>query len=57
VLAFLCAVPLVLWAATAPLETRFDGRFQTLTSIAVLRLCAETRRLARKKKPRFAGPS
>jgi predicted ferric reductase len=36
VLAFLYLVPLVLWAATAPLDTRFDGRFQTLTSIAVL---------------------
>ena len=36
VLTFLYLVPLVLWAATAPLETRFAGRFQTLTSIALL---------------------
>jgi predicted ferric reductase len=42
VLAFLYAVPLVLWAATAPLDTRFDGRFQTLTSIAVLLAYAGT---------------
>jgi predicted ferric reductase len=32
----------VLWAATAPLDTRFDGRFQTLTSIAVLLAYAGT---------------
>jgi predicted ferric reductase len=42
VLAFLYAVPLVLWAATAPLDTRFDGRLQTLTSIAVLLAYAGT---------------
>jgi predicted ferric reductase len=42
VLAFLYLVPLVLWAATAPLSTRFDGRFQTLTSIAVLLAYAGT---------------
>ena len=42
VLAFLYAVPLVLWAATAPLDTRFDGRFQTLTSIALLLAYAGT---------------
>ena len=36
VLTFLYLVPLVLWAATAPLETRFAGRFQMLTSIALL---------------------
>ena len=42
VLAFLYLVPLALWAATAPLESRFDGRFQTLTSIAVLLAYAGT---------------
>jgi predicted ferric reductase len=42
VLAFLYVVPLALWAATAPLGTRFDGRFQTLTSIAVLLAYAGT---------------
>jgi predicted ferric reductase len=42
VLAFLYLVPLVLWAATAPLDTRFDGRFQTLTSIALLLAYAGT---------------
>ena len=36
VLAFLYLVPLALWAAPAPLDTRFVGRFQTLTSIALL---------------------
>ena len=42
VLAFLYLVPLVLWAATAPLDSRFDGRFSTLTSIAVLLAYAGT---------------
>jgi predicted ferric reductase len=42
VLTFFCLVPLVLWAATAPLDTRFDGRFQTLTSIALLLAYAGT---------------
>jgi predicted ferric reductase len=42
VLAFLYLVPLVLWAATGPLDKRFDGRFQTLTSIAVLLAYAGT---------------
>jgi predicted ferric reductase/mono/diheme cytochrome c family protein len=36
VLVALCAVPLLLWARSAPLDTRFDGSFTTLTSIAVL---------------------
>jgi predicted ferric reductase len=35
VLIALCAVPVLLWARTAPLDTRFDGSFATLTSIAV----------------------
>ena len=42
VLAFLYLVPLVLWAATAPLNTRFAGSFQTLTSLAVLLAYAGT---------------
>jgi predicted ferric reductase/mono/diheme cytochrome c family protein len=36
VLVALCAVPLVLWMRSAPLDSRFDGSFSTLTSIAVL---------------------
>jgi predicted ferric reductase len=32
----LCATPLVLWAFTQPLDVRFQGRYLTLTSIAVL---------------------
>lgn len=36
VLVVLCAVPLLLWARSAPLDARFDGSFTTLTSIAVL---------------------
>ncbi|MDQ3381804.1 MAG: ferredoxin reductase family protein [Actinomycetota bacterium] len=36
VLATLCAIPLVLWARSAPLEERFTGQFATLTSVAVL---------------------
>jgi predicted ferric reductase/mono/diheme cytochrome c family protein len=32
----LCAVPLVLWARSAPLDARFTGSFSTLESIAVL---------------------
>jgi predicted ferric reductase/cytochrome c553 len=36
VLVVLCVVPLVLWARTGPLESRFDGSFTTLESVAVL---------------------
>ncbi|MBA3401541.1 MAG: ferric reductase-like transmembrane domain-containing protein, partial [Actinobacteria bacterium] len=36
VLAALCAIPLVLWARSAPLDPRFTGQFAALTSIAVL---------------------
>jgi predicted ferric reductase/mono/diheme cytochrome c family protein len=36
VLVVLCAVPLVLWARSAPLDPRFDGSFATLESAAVL---------------------
>lgn len=32
----LCAIPLVLWARTAPLDSRFTGSFTSLTSIAVV---------------------
>jgi predicted ferric reductase len=32
----LCAVPLLLWARTAALDSRFDGAFQALTSLAIL---------------------
>jgi predicted ferric reductase len=42
VLTTLCAIPLALWAATAPLDSRFDGSFPTLTSIAVLLAYAGT---------------
>jgi predicted ferric reductase len=38
----LCATPLVLWAFTQPLEIRFQGRYLTLTSIAVLLAFAGT---------------
>jgi predicted ferric reductase len=35
VLVLLCALPVVLWARTAPLDALFDGPFASLTSIAV----------------------
>jgi predicted ferric reductase len=38
----LCAVPLVLWAGSAPIGPRFDGRYTALTSIAVLLALAGT---------------
>jgi predicted ferric reductase len=38
----LCAAPLVLWAGSAPLGPRFDGRYAALTSIAVLLALAGT---------------
>jgi predicted ferric reductase len=39
----LCATPLVLWARAAePLDSRFQGRYQTLTSIAILLALAGT---------------
>ncbi len=38
----LCATPLVLWAFRQPLDIRFQGRYQTLTSIAVLLAFAGT---------------
>ena len=42
VLVALCAVPLVLWARSGPLDPRFDGSFATLESIAVLSAFAGT---------------
>jgi predicted ferric reductase/mono/diheme cytochrome c family protein len=41
-LAVLCAAPLVLWAQSAPLDSRFDGSYTTLTSLAVLCALAGT---------------
>ena len=38
----LCATPLVLWAFTQQLDIRFQGRYLTLTSIAVLLALAGT---------------
>jgi predicted ferric reductase len=35
VLVALCALPVALWARTAPLDARFDGPFASLASIAV----------------------
>ena len=42
VLGVLCAVPLLLWARSVSLDARFDGRFATLTSLAVLAAYAGT---------------
>jgi predicted ferric reductase/mono/diheme cytochrome c family protein len=36
VLTALCAIPLLLWARSGPLDPRFDGSFTTLESVAVL---------------------
>ena len=38
----LCAVPVALWLGAAPLDTRVDGRYATLTSIAVALALAGT---------------
>jgi predicted ferric reductase len=38
----LCATPLVLWSLAEPLDARFQGRYQTLASIAVLLALAGT---------------
>jgi predicted ferric reductase len=38
----ICAAPLVLWAQSASLDQRFQGRYLTLTSIAVLSALAGT---------------
>ena len=42
VLATLCAIPLALWAGSAPLDGRFDGDFRALTSLAVVCALAGT---------------
>src|SRR5919106_3018519 len=42
VLAVLCSVPLALWAGSVELDSRFDGRFATLSSLAVLAAYAGT---------------
>src|ERR671915_2468748 len=42
VLGVLCAVPLLLWARSVSLDSRFDGRYATLTSLAVLAALAGT---------------
>jgi predicted ferric reductase/mono/diheme cytochrome c family protein len=36
VLVVLCGAPLIFWARSAPLDSRFDGSYTTLTSLAVL---------------------
>jgi predicted ferric reductase len=38
----LCAVPVALWAGSAPLDRRFEGEFVTLTSLAVVSALAGT---------------
>jgi predicted ferric reductase len=42
VLFVLCGIPVALWAGSAPLDSRFEGRFLTLTSIAVILAYAGT---------------
>ena len=42
VLVALCAIPLLLWARSAPLDSRFTGSFMSLTSVAVLLAFAGT---------------
>jgi predicted ferric reductase len=42
VLGVLCAVPLALWGGSISLDSRFDGRYATLTSLAVLAAYAGT---------------
>ncbi|MGH3030383.1 MAG: ferredoxin reductase family protein [Gaiellaceae bacterium] len=42
VLVTLCAIPVALWAGAAPLDSRFDGEFRTLTSLAVVCALAGT---------------
>ena len=38
----LCATPLVIWAIAQPFDIRFQGRYLTLTSLAVLLALAGT---------------
>jgi predicted ferric reductase len=42
VLGVLCAAPLALWAGSVSLDSSFDGRYATLTSLAVLAAYAGT---------------
>ena len=42
VLATLCALPVALWAGSAPLDSRFEGDFRMLTSLAVVCALAGT---------------
>jgi predicted ferric reductase len=42
VLIVLCGIPVALWAGSAPLDSRFDGDFRTLTSLAVVCALAGT---------------
>jgi predicted ferric reductase len=42
VLVTLCAIPVALWAGSAPLDSRFEGDFRTLTSLAVVCALAGT---------------
>ena len=42
VLVTLCAIPIALWAGSAPLDSRFDGDFRALTSLAVVCALAGT---------------
>ena len=42
VVGVLCAVPLALWAGSVSLDSRFDGRYATLTSLATLAAYAGT---------------
>src|SRR5919106_1343544 len=42
VLGVLCAVPLALWAGSVSLDSRFDGCYATLTSLATLAAYAGT---------------
>src|SRR5918996_857442 len=42
VVGVICAVPLALWAGSVALDSRFDGRYATLTSLATLAAYAGT---------------
>src|SRR5919106_4536564 len=42
VVGVLCALPLALWAGSVSLDSRFDGRYATLTSLATLAAYAGT---------------
>jgi predicted ferric reductase len=42
VLVTLCLIPVALWAGSAPVDSRFEGDFRTLTSLAVVSALAGT---------------